>query len=1241
MNEPTSEQSIFLHAIALGSPAERVAYLDAVCRDNPKLRAELDALLAAHNRLGGELPITGPEHAGASFSEGPPAVAFSETAGTVIGAYKLIEQIGEGGMGTVWMAQQTEPIKRLVALKLIKAGMDSRQVIARFEAERQALALMDHANIARVLDAGTTSAGRPYFVMDLVKGMTITKYCDEHHLTPRQRLELFIPVCQAIQHAHQKGVIHRDLKPSNVLIALYDGRPMPKVIDFGVAKATGQTLTDKTLITGFGAIVGTLEYMSPEQAEINQLDIDTRSDIYSLGVLLYELLTGSPPFSRKDLEKAGMLEMLRVIREQEPSKPSMKLSTAEGLPTLAANRGTEPARLTKLVRGELDWIVMKALEKDRNRRYETANGFAADVQRYLNDEPVLACPPSAWYRLGKFARRYQGAVLAASLLFLTLVLGIIGTSFGLVLAEQARQDEVGARLDAEEEARAKESARAAEAAQRVIADANRVKAEQAAEAEAAQRIKADDAAVKEKQAREQAEKRLAQIEKGVETIGAIFKDLHPNDVEKQGRSLQVILGERLDATANQLESDAIGDPLAVARLQHILGISLRGLGFHDKATVVLGKALQTREKLLPPDHRETLSTMNYLAEAYHDAGKLDLAMPLYVKTMAKRRAKLSRNHPDTLLSMNNLALAYHDQGKLELAIILFEETLEKRRLVLGPANLHTLITMNNLAGAYLEAGKLELALELYVEALEKTKTARPPDHPETIGSMINLATAYEAAGKVEKALPLFLDALERSKTKLGPDHPSTLSCMNNLATLYKKMGKIDLAMPLFLETFEKMKTKRGPDHPDVLTCMSNVAEIYLDAGKLDLAQSLHLETLTKRKAKLPPDHPQTLRSMNHLALAYREGGKVNLALPLLEETLKKRQAQLGLDHPDTIQSMSNLALMYHDVGKRDLALELYLDALEKAKAKLSVNHPQTLRIMHNLGEVYFRSKKHDLAIPLLEETLAKKKATQSPDHPDTLSTMHALAVAYHEVGKVKLALELNLETLKKRKVVLSADHQVTLVTMSNLAHNYYVLGDFGHALPLMAEAAQKLKAKLGPDHPMTQISAKNLSSLLNGVSNRAIRHFGEKEFADAEALLALWLETQRPRLLATHIDLAFHLNVLGECQVMQKRYDAAEKALRESLTIYEKKLPKAVMRHDTESLLGAALAGQKKYDDAEPLLINSAKELLATYAKLSSDDRVLARAAAQRVIEFYGTWHRPEDAAKWRKQLAEVKKIAK
>src|SRR5262249_36051095 len=367
-------------------------------------------------------------------ADAPPS---SEHPGTVIGPYKLLEQIGEGGMGTVWMAEQRAPVKRVVALKVIKAGMDSRQVLARFGAERQALALMDHPNIAKVLDAGATDQGRPYFVMELVKGVPITRYCDEKHLTPRERLELFIPVCQAAQHAHQKGIIHRDLKPSNVVVGLYDGQPIPKIIDFGVAKAAGPRLTEATLFTGFGTIIGTPEYMSPEQAQLDNLDIDTRSDIYSLGVLLYELLTGTTPFTKKDLDQVGLLEMLRVIREQEPTKPSTKLSTAEGLPTLAANRGTEPARLTKLVRGDLDRIVMKAREKDRNCRYETANGLVMDVERYLADEPVQACPPSAAYRFRKFVRRNKAALVTVGFVAVALLLGTVVSVWQAVRASNA------------------------------------------------------------------------------------------------------------------------------------------------------------------------------------------------------------------------------------------------------------------------------------------------------------------------------------------------------------------------------------------------------------------------------------------------------------------------------------------------------------------------------------------------------------------------------------------------------------------------------------------------------------------------------------------------------------------------------------------------------------------------------------------------------------------------------------
>jgi WD40 repeat protein/serine/threonine protein kinase len=434
-----SERDIFIAALQKDVPAQRQTYLDEACAGQSEMRARVESLLRLNEGAGSflERPAAESTDTGA-FPNAAEGALSREAPGALIGPYKLLQQIGEGGMGTVWMAEQTTPVKRFVALKVIKAGMDSRQMLARFEAERQALARMDHPNIARVLDAGTTEQRRPYFVMELVKGVSITRYCDEKRLTPRERLELFIPVCQAVQHAHQKGIIHRDLKPTNILVGIYDAKAVPRIIDFGVAKAAGPKLTEATLFTGFGTVIGTPEYMSPEQAQLDNLDIDTRSDIYSLGVLLYELLTGTTPFTKKDLEKAGLLETLRVIREQEPPKPSMKLSTVEGLPTLAANRGTEPAKLTKLLRGELDWIVMRCLEKDRKRRYETASSLAADVQRYLHDEPVRAGPPSTWYRFRKFVRRNRRAVATAAAACVAVVLAITGLAIStfLIVREQ-------------------------------------------------------------------------------------------------------------------------------------------------------------------------------------------------------------------------------------------------------------------------------------------------------------------------------------------------------------------------------------------------------------------------------------------------------------------------------------------------------------------------------------------------------------------------------------------------------------------------------------------------------------------------------------------------------------------------------------------------------------------------------------------------------------------------------------
>jgi serine/threonine protein kinase/tetratricopeptide (TPR) repeat protein len=425
-------RSIFLAAMER-EPCQWPTFLDEACAGNAEMRARVDQLLQAHQAMGS---IDG------GGGDAPAAIAeaaVTESAGTVIGPYKLLEQIGEGGFGVVFMAEQAQPIRRKVALKVLKPGVDTRQVIARFGAERQALALMDHPNIAHILDGGETASGRPYFVMELVRGIPITEYCDQNLLPVRERLDLFISVCQAVQHAHQKGVIHRDLKPSNLLVTLHDDKAVVKVIDFGVAKAVGQQLTEKTLFTNFAQMVGTPMYMSPEQAQMSGLDVDTRSDIYALGVLLYELLTGTTPFDKERLKTMGYDEIRRVIREEEPARPSTRITTLGRAATpLSHQRKSDPKHLSELIRGELDWIVMKCLEKDRNRRYETANGLAMDVQHYLHDEPVLACPPSAGYRLGKLARKYRTLLRIAGAVGAILVLAAAVSTWQAVRATRER-----------------------------------------------------------------------------------------------------------------------------------------------------------------------------------------------------------------------------------------------------------------------------------------------------------------------------------------------------------------------------------------------------------------------------------------------------------------------------------------------------------------------------------------------------------------------------------------------------------------------------------------------------------------------------------------------------------------------------------------------------------------------------------------------------------------------------------
>ena len=984
--DPRRVKALFNAALDLSDPLGRPAFLDRECGDDHELRRRLAELLAAYDQPasaleqplaashletiaadGGPLPTmelpqqsTIPLRPKEIVHPAPPPLSLI---GTVIaGRYKLRQEIGEGGMGSVYLAEQTKPVKRQVALKLIKAGMDSRTVLARFESERQALALMDHPNIAKVLDAGATESGHPFFVMELVKGIPVTDYCDQHRLGLPERLTLFRQICSAVQHAHQKGIIHRDLKPSNILVEMHDDKPVPKVIDFGLAKATsGLQLTENSLCNAaFGtrwpgtALLG----MAPAQATFNALDVDTRADIYALGVILYELLTGSTPIQRDTFKRAALDEMLRVIREDEPPTPSSRLSTSDALPSLAANRHIEPARLSRFMRGDLDWIVMKALAKDRQRRYDSAIGLANDIERFTNHEPVSAGPPSSAYRLRKFVRRNRVQVVAASLVLLALLAGVVGTTLGLV---QARRQELIASKEADE----KEQARKAEAEQRREAVAQR----------------------------EQAEKRLTQVEKANEILGSIFKDLNPRNEEKDGKPLRTRLGERLDQATAQIEGEAIGDPLTVARMQNTLGQSQLGLGYPEKAIALLTKARATFTAHLGPDHPETLNSMNTLAIGYQDTGKLDRALPLLEETLALRKLKLGPDHLDTLTSMNDLAEVYQDAGKLDLALPLQEETLALKKAKLGLDHLNTLTSMNNLASGYVAAGRFDRALPLQEETLALMRVKLGPDHPHTLTSMSNLAHSYWTVGKNDRALPLFEETLKLRKAKLGPDHPDTLTSMNNLAAGYRAAGKIDRALRLVEETLALRRAKLGPDHPDTLNSMNNLANCYREVGKNDKALPLFEETLKLTRAKLGPDHPETLNSMNNLAMGYWSARKLDRSIPLFEECLKLRRVKSGEDHPETMWVKAILGENYKYAGRLAEALPL-LEEANRAVGK----YPKLCFVRGPLLDAYVITGRNDEAAALTKEMLAEARAALPAD---SLQLAGVLAQAGMSLVKTK------------------------------------------------------------------------------------------------------------------------------------------------------------------------------------------------------------------------------------------------
>jgi eukaryotic-like serine/threonine-protein kinase len=804
-------KSIFARAFAIDSPCARERYMAEACNGDATMRGQVESLLEAF--AGAAVADESHVFSSLTTEECHTEMASSE----VIDHYKLLEEIGEGGMGVVYMAEQTQPIRRRVALKIIKPGMNSRQVIARFEAERQALALMDHPNIAKVFDAGSTAKGRPYFVMELVKGIPITEFCDRLHLSPRERLELFVPVCQAIQHAHQKGIIHRDIKPSNVLVSLYDGKAVPKVIDFGVAKAIDQQLTERTLYTQFGAIVGTLEYMSPEQAENSSLDIDTRTDVYSLGVLLYELLTGSTPLERHRTRVAACSEVLRRIREEEPPSLSSRLSKTDGLAAIAANRDMEPAKLARLVRGELDWIANRALEKDRKERYQTANDLARDLERYLAGEPVEAGAPRANYRLRKFARQHRVAI-ATVWAFATIL--IAATAVSSWMAVRATREQ--------------------RRAERAVVEANAL---------------------------------LAFFQ------NKLLSAARPRGQER-GLGYEITLREAIDAAESSIATGFAGQPTVEASIRSTLGATYLRLGDFELAARQHERAVALRSEALGPDHSDTLVAMDHLANAYRATGRALEAIPILEKVLPGCLKTLGPDHRHTLAATGDLALAYQSAGRITQAIPLFERAVGVAQKSLGTGDDQTLLAMNNLAIAYKQDGRVGEALPLYTRVLAARQAKLAPDHPDLLTSMNTLAALLQVTGKIPEAIELLQKVLTLRKEALGADHPRTLMSMGNLAVAYSDSGRTDEALDLYREVLASRRVKLSPGHPATLKAMNNLSAVYLKAKKPTDAEPLLRECLElRRKSKL--DAWLKFHTMSQLGAALAGQAKYAEAQPFL------------------------------------------------------------------------------------------------------------------------------------------------------------------------------------------------------------------------------------------------------------------------------------------------------------------------------------------------------------------------
>ena len=919
--EPDRIKSLFVGALEREGSA-REAFLAGECGADGELKRRVEALLRANEEAGGFL-------AEADGGDGvDPHDQVGEQPGRIVGRYKLLQEIGEGGFGIVWMAEQLEPVRRKVALKIIKLGMDTKQVVARFEAERQALALMDHPNIAKVLDGGVTAGGRPFFVMELVRGVPITEYCDEAKLSTRLRLDLFMQVCHAVQHAHQKGIIHRDIKPSNVMVTLHDGRPVPMVIDFGIAKATSGSLTEKTLFTEFRQFLGTPEYMSPEQAEISGLDVDTRTDIYSLGVLLYELLTGTTPLDSQTLRRAAYDEILRMIREVEPQRPSTRVSTlGERRLTVASARATEPGMLQRLMRGDLDWIVMKALEKERTRRYESAASLAQDVQRFLGHEPVVARPPSRAYKVSKFMRRNRTAVGAAAAILVALLAGTAAATIGFVRAERGRREA----LEAQQLARAAaDEALAAEERARLEEERARQEADNATRAEASERAQRERAAAEAAAAaaiNAFYDEMLFSIDplRLRERSAFALDDVSLPTAEAHDRDVSVV--EMLRGGAASVEEGFGDKPELEVKVRETIGITLLGLGRPDEAREQLDLAAELQGGLPGVDEADRLRLQLLRGMAASRAGADAEAEELIRAARDGMKRVHGARSPRTLHAGTLLGRVLSDRGEYAEAIALLEETLELQRHVLSSEHRDTIDTMVELANCYAWQTKPLEAEPIVREAYELATRLLAPDDVVRVGAESALGLILEFQMEFERAEELLRDVLARQERLLGPDHEQTAWTAHHLARCLKDPEDLPERERLMRAALAVVRRKL-PGSPGLLVLVRDTALTLFQVGNdeegLELMQEYGDGVLAVGGTTDPraPDAFLMLRS------AYERLGRAAEAEDAYRKYAEVRRETHGAEAIWTCSAYGDLCRFYLRSGDVDGALEAWQGCLD-------------------------------------------------------------------------------------------------------------------------------------------------------------------------------------------------------------------------------------------------------------------------------------------------------------------------